>query len=315
MTSSVKPTTVKQATQASQLQGILDRLVQPKKLKENPLLASEIKFLLESVKKQLKASRTALVEIEELPINIAGDTHGQYRDVLRLFDTCGWPPANKYLFLGDYVDRGRRSVEVACLVLALKLSFPNRVFALRGNHESKEINKFYGFYDEVKSRYNEQLWHDFNEVFTWMPVAALVGSENQKIFCMHGGIPANLKSMDDIRKLQLPIQSPRDSAIVADLLWSDPSEDIEGFQNNPRGLGHQFGEEVLEDFAVKHGLFMVCRAHQVFQPGWKFFAGKRCLTVFSAPNYGGEFYNNAACAMIGDDSVCKIKVLEPFVKK
>lgn len=123
----------------------------------------------------------------------AGDTHGQFYDLLRLFTLAGFPPDSNYLFLGDYVDRGRHSIEVMCLLLAYKIKYPENFFILRGNHETDSISWMYGFYDECKRKYSVKLWKAFVDLFNCLPVAALI---NEKILCMHGGISRNLKSFD-----------------------------------------------------------------------------------------------------------------------
>jgi len=102
-------------------------------------------------------SQPALLELEA-PIKICGDVHGQYYDLLRLLEYGGFPPESNYLFLGDYVDRGRQSLETICLLLAYKIKFPENFFILRGNHECASINRIYGFYDECKRRHSVKLW-------------------------------------------------------------------------------------------------------------------------------------------------------------
>ena len=131
-----------------------------------------------------------LLELEA-PLQIVGDIHGQFSDLLRLFEYVGFPPEANYLFLGDYVDRGKQSLEVICLLLSYKIKYPDNFFILRGNHECAAINRVYGFFDECRRRYSIRLWKVFQDVFNCMPMAALV--EN-KIFCMHGGLSPAIKS-------------------------------------------------------------------------------------------------------------------------
>lgn len=159
-----------------------------------------------------------LLELEA-PIKICGDVHGQYSDLLRLFEYGGFPPVSNYLFCGDYVDRGKQSIETISLLLAYKIQYPENFFILRGNHESAGINRIYGFYDECKRRYSIRLWKTFSDVFNCLPVSALV---DEKILCMHGGLSPELTNLQQIADLQRPCDVP-DSGLLCDLLWSDPS--------------------------------------------------------------------------------------------
>ena len=132
----------------------------------------------------------------------------------------GFPGSSNFLFLGDYVDRGKQSLETICLLLAYKIKFPENFFLLRGNHECASINRIYGFYDECKRRYNLKLWKTFTEVFNQLPVAALI---EDRILCMHGGLSPDLTDINSIKKILRPTDIP-DSGMLCDLLWSDPDD-------------------------------------------------------------------------------------------
>lgn len=125
--------------------------------------------------------------------------------MLRLFDNGGYPPDQNYLFLGDYVDRGKQSLEVICLLLAYKIKYPENFFLLRGNHECSMINRIYGFYDECKRRYSIKVWKSFCNNFNWLPIAALI---DKKIFCMHGGISPELINLGQITNIPRPVEIP-----------------------------------------------------------------------------------------------------------
>ena len=159
--------------------------------------------------REIFISQPILLELEA-PIKIVGDIHGQYYDLLRLFEYGGFPPDANYLFLGDYVDRGKQSLETICLLLAYKIKYPENFFLLRGNHECASINRIYGFYDECKRRYNIKLWKTFTDCFNCLPIAAIV---DEKIFCVHGGLSPEHTSMDQIRRIPRPTDVP-DSGIV-----------------------------------------------------------------------------------------------------
>ena len=242
------------------------------------------------------------------PIKICGDVHGQYYDLLRLFEYGGYPPESNYLFLGDYVDRGKQSLETVCLLLAYKIKYPENFFMLRGNHECSAINRIYGFYDECKKRFSVKLWKIFTECFNCLPVAALL---DEKILCMHGGLSTEMEKFDQIKKIVRPTDVP-EQGLLCDLLWSDPDESAkDGFGENDRGVSVIFNGTVVKNFLKNNELDLICRAHQVVEEGYEFFADKQLVTVFSAPNYCGEFDNSAGIMIIDDSLTCSLKVLRP----
>jgi serine/threonine-protein phosphatase PP1 catalytic subunit len=240
----------------------------------------------------------------QAPVKIMGDIHGQFDDLLQLFEQNGVPPLSNYLMLGDYVDRGRQSLETITLLLAYKVKYPENMFLLRGNHECASINRIYGFHDDCKRRYNIKLWKQFCDVFNCLPPAALV---DDRIFCMHGGISPELHSFDQIRNMVRPTDVP-DTGLLCDLLWADPDKDILGWYENDRGVSFTFGPDALNTLEDRLGLDLVIRAHQVVEDGYEFFARRRLVTLFSAPNYCGEFDNAAAVASVSDDLLISFKV-------
>lgn len=262
------------------------------------------------VSKDIFLKQPNLLELEA-PIKVCGDIHGQYSDLLRLFEYGGLPPQANYLFLGDYVDRGKQSLETICLLLAYKIRYPENFFLLRGNHECASINRIYGFYDECKRRFNVKLWKVFTESFNCLPVAALI---DEKILCMHGGLSPDLHNLDQIRNMQRPADVP-DTGLLCDLLWSDPSKDVQGWGMNDRGVSYTFGADKVTEFLEKHDLDLVCRAHQVVEDGYEFFANRQLVTIFSAPNYCGEFDNAGAMMSVDDTLMCSFQILKPAEKK
>jgi len=163
-------------------------------------LSEELLFKIVKKSRDIFMSQPMLLEVSA-PINICGDTHGQYADLLRLFEMGGLPPNSNYLFLGDYVDRAKQSIEVIALVLCYKIKYPEKFFLLRGNHECASLNRIYGFYDECKRRYSVKLWRVFADCFNCMPIAAVV---EDKIFCMHGGLSPDLERLGQIFDVERP---------------------------------------------------------------------------------------------------------------
>lgn len=248
----------------------------------------------------------------EAPLNLCGDIHGQFHDLLRIFENGGYPPSSNYLFLGDYVDRGKKSLETVCLLFAYKIKYPENFFLLRGNHESPSICRIYGFYDECKQRYNVKLWKTFCDVFNHMPACATI---DDRVICMHGGLSQQmLDPSARVRDMVMAIERPADipdQGFLCDLLWSDPHPDVQGWGPNDRGVSVSFGPDVVRQFLQKEDMDLVVRAHQVVEDGYEFFGERQLVTIFSAPNYCGEFDNAASVLTIDEHLVCSFQVLRP----
>jgi serine/threonine-protein phosphatase PP1 catalytic subunit len=214
------------------------------------------------------------------------------------------------LYCRDYVDRGKQGIECTILLLAYKVKYPANFFMLRGNHECASINRIYGFYDECKRRYNIRMWKNFNEVFNCLPVCAII---DEKIFCVHGGLSPELTRLEQIRRLARPTDIP-DTGMLCDFLWSDPDKDISGWGENDRGVSFTFGPDVVSHFLNNHDLDLVVRAHQVVEDGYEFFAKRQLVTIFSAPNYCGEFDNAGAMMSVDESLMCSFQILKPAEK-
>ena len=275
---------------------------------KNILTEEEIKFLC-TKSLEIFMEEPVLLEVPA-PVNICGDTHGQFNDLLRLFEFGGRPPETNYLFLGDYVDRGKNSVETIGLLLAYKIKYPQNFFLLRGNHESELINHVYGFYDECRRRYNIKTYKLFSDCFNWLPISAIV---DDKILCMHGGLSPDLTALDKIKKIVRPTEVP-DKGLLCDLLWSDPDKNVDGWGMNERGVSFTFNETVVNRIVEELDIDLVCRAHQVVEKGYEFFADKKLVTVFSAPNYCNQFDNAGAMMLVDENLVCGFKILIPKIK-
>ena len=266
----------------------------------------EIKLLINKCKEILK-QQPSFLELA-CPISILGDIHGQYFDLLRLFEYGGYPPSTNYLFLGDYVDRGKQSIETICLLMAYKIKYPENFFMIRGNHEAELVNRIYGFYDECRKRYNVKLWKNFTDMFNWLPIAALI---DDKIFCVHGGLSPDLENIEQLYDIIRPTDVPN-SGLLCDILWSDPSTEVDDWGQNERGISYIYSLTVIKKFLEQNNLDLICRAHQVVEDGYEFFGNRSLVTVFSAPDYCEE-YNNCAAIMVVDSNLkCSFKVLKPL---
>ncbi|KAJ5513067.1 Serine/threonine-specific protein phosphatase/bis(5-nucleosyl)-tetraphosphatase, partial [Penicillium fimorum] len=259
--------------------------------------------------RELLLSEPVLLELSA-PVKIVGDIHGQYLDLIRVFETCGFPPESNYLFLGNYVDQGRQSLETTLLLLCYKLKCPENVFLLRGNHECVSVSRMGGFHEECKWRSNVKVWKSFIDTFNCLPIAAIVSG---KIFCVHGGLSPSLLHMDDIRGIARPTDIP-DHGLLNDLLWSDPIDvnAEEDWVPNERGVSFCFGKKVIKDFLNRHSFDLVCRSHMVVKDGYEFSQDRTLVTIFSAPNYCGEFDNSGAIMSVSKELLYTFDVMKPL---
>nr|GMD26845.1 serine/threonine-protein phosphatase BSL1 [Ipomoea batatas] len=273
--------------------------------------AAEQIFMHEPTVLQLKA-----------PVKVFGDLHGQFGDLMRLFDEYGFPSTAgdityiDYLFLGDYVDRGQHSLETITLLLALKIEYPENVHLIRGNHEAADINALFGFRIECIERMGENdgiwAWTRFNQLFNYLPLAALI---EKKIICMHGGIGRSINSVEQIEKIERPITMDAGSIVLMDLLWSDPTENdsVEGLRPNARGPGLvTFGPDRVTDFCKRNKLQLIIRAHECVMDGFERFAQGQLITLFSATNYCGTANNAGAILVVGRGLVIVPKLIHPL---
>jgi len=224
-------------------------------------------------------------------ITVCGDVHGQYYDLLNIWKMNGMPSeTNPYLFNGDFVDRGSFSVEVILMLFAWKLCYPAHLHLARGNHETRNMNKLYGFEGEVTKKYDNELYQLFCEAFCLLPLAHCI---NRSVFCVHGGLfSKDGVTLDELSQLDRN-QEPPDAVLMAEMLWSDPHPG-KGRAPSKRGCGVAFGSDVTNNFLRTNKLKLVIRSHEMKESGYEVEHGGKCITVFSAPNYCDQMGNRGA---------------------
>jgi serine/threonine-protein phosphatase 5 len=225
-------------------------------------------------------------------ITVCGDTHGQYHSsLLKIFEMNGKPSTeNPYLFNGDFVDRGSFSCEVVLTLFAYKVALPSAMYLTRGNHESRHLNRVYGFEGEVKAKFDEQTYELFQEAFNLLPLAGVL---NRKVMVVHGGLPSREGvTLAEIEKLSRNTDIP-DDGVMCDILWADPQHD-NGRAPSKRGVSSSFGPDVTRRFLDNNGLELLVRSHEVKMDGYEVECDGRLVTIFSAANYCDSVGNKGA---------------------
>ncbi|KAJ2768183.1 3',5'-cyclic-nucleotide phosphodiesterase (PDEase) (3':5'-CNP), partial [Coemansia nantahalensis] len=249
------------------------------------------------------------------PVTICGDVHGQYYDLMKLFEVGGDPASTQYLFLGDYVDRGYFSIECLLYLYALKLRHPQTLFMLRGNHECRHLTDYFTFKLECLHKYSERVYEAAVESFCALPLGAVV---NGQFLCIHGGLSPELHTLDDLRALDR-FREPPTHGLMCDLLWADPVEDF-GHEKNKsffshnyaRGCSYFFSYAATCAFLERNGLLSLVRAHEAQDAGYRMYRKSKAtgfpavITLFSAPNYL-DAYNNKAAVLKYANNVMNIR--------
>ncbi|KAI1230077.1 hypothetical protein IHE44_0010466, partial [Lamprotornis superbus] len=225
---------------------------------------------------------------------------------MKLFEVGGSPNNTRYLFLGDYVDRGYFSIECVLYLWSLKINHPKTLFLLRGNHECRHLTEYFTFKQECRIKYSERVYDACMDTFDCLPLAALL---NQQFLCVHGGLSPEITCLDDIRKLDR-FKEPPAFGPMCDLLWSDPSEDygnektLEHFAHNTvRGCSYFYSYPAVCEFLQNNSLLSVIRAHEAQDAGYRMYRKSQTtgfpslITIFSAPNYL-DVYNNKVTEML-----------------
>lgn len=263
---------------------------------------------------ELLASEPNLLEVPS-PVTVCGDVHGQYYDLMKLFEVGGDPSNTSYLFLGDYVDRGSFSIECLLYLYSLKLSYPDTFSMLRGNHECKHLTEYFTFKNECLHKYSSTLYEESLRSFNALPLAAIM---NKQFFCVHGGLSPELRSLDDLIRLDR-FREPPTKGLMCDLLWSDPIEDYDEdnmdqtfVRNTMRGCSYAFTYKASCQFLERTGLLSIIRAHEAQDAGYRMYKRTKTmgfpslLTMFSAPNYL-DSYNNKAAVLKYENNVMNIR--------
>ncbi|TDL24459.1 Metallo-dependent phosphatase [Rickenella mellea] len=281
--------------------------------REGRVTEEQALYILEKGTELLRAEPN-LLEVDA-PITVCGDIHGQYYDLMKLFEVGGSPADTRYLFLGDYVDRGYFSIECVLYLWSLKIWYPDTLFLLRGNHECRHLTDYFTFKLECKHKYSERIYDACMDSFCTLPLAAIM---NKQFLCIHGGLSPELNTLDDLRRIDR-FREPPTHGLMCDILWSDPIEDFgqektaDSFlHNHVRGCSFFFTYQAACQFLERNNLLSIIRAHEAQDAGYRMYRKTKTtgfpsvMTIFSAPNYL-DVYNNKAAVLKYESNVMNIR--------
>ena len=291
-----------------------------------PFTKDDIESLVEEVIPIL-SKENSLIKIRS-PCKIFGNIYGVYNDLMRFFESYGNPSDNiqngdinvmQYIFLGDFCDRGLYSLETVLLLFALKIKYPNFIYLIRGHHEDKNINEFYGLGKECKERLNDDInkensiFNLINKVFDYLPFGVIVDGTTLLI---HGGIGCSIEKLDDISNINRPISVVHDvknieELHVIDLLYSEYDDNENNYNvNNERdkmkkGFIVKYGKKRLDSFLNNNNINLLITAHQFVKDGFCTFNNDKLLVLFSATNYMDKYNNIGAMITIAKKTANK----------
>ncbi|KAI9850310.1 MAG: 3',5'-cyclic-nucleotide phosphodiesterase (PDEase) (3':5'-CNP) [Thelocarpon superellum] len=281
--------------------------------REGRLTEQQALWIIETGTEVLR-SEPNLLEMDA-PITVCGDVHGQYFDLMKLFEVGGDPAETRYLFLGDYVDRGYFSIECVLYLWSLKIWYPNTLWLLRGNHECRHLTDYFTFKLECKHKYSDAVYEACMKSFCALPLAAVM---NKQFLCIHGGLSPELHTLDDLKSIDR-FREPPTQGLMCDILWADPLEEFgqektsEFFvHNHVRGCSYFFSYPAACAFLEKNNLLSIIRAHEAQDAGYRMYRKTRTtgfpsvMTIFSAPNYL-DVYNNKAAVLKYENNVMNIR--------
>jgi len=285
------------------------KLIKDHLQKEGRIAKEDIIKLINDANKLFK-NEGNLIYLDD-PLNVVGDIHGQYYDAIKILEIGGDPANTKYLFLGDFVDRGSFSIEVLVLLYSVKLCYPQTIVMLRGNHECRQMTTFFNFRSECLYKYDQEIYDMFMDSFDLMPLSCII---NGKFLAVHGGISPELKTIEDIKRIDR-FKEPPKQGLICDLLWADPVENEHGVcestyrANDVRGCSYFYGSEAVNKFLDQNNLLSVIRAHEAQLDGFKMhtWTGKSdfpvVITIFSAPNYCDVYNNKGALIQFNNNTL------------